>query len=167
MIWKSINPTYTSLRSNFSPQYSSIRLYLRMSCFWVSRRSAKRKTCIGKTKRDAGNVFWEKIAKKSVRQMHKYEFLQKISNLRCIFVKFIRFRAVSHIQQCFHLLSSPIRSGVTADQRFAGHCTVADTGVDYLVVLLYSDHYLLMIRIKQWFPAGEEFHEFRGGLSTS
>jgi len=31
------------------------------------------------------------------------------------------FLAVSCIQGCFYWLSSPIRSGVTADQRFTGH----------------------------------------------
>ena len=52
------------------------------------------------------------------------DFSQKSQMWRCIFAAFIGFLAVSRIQDCFHWLSSPIRSGVMADHTFAGHCSV-------------------------------------------
>jgi len=50
------------------------------------------------------------------------EFFSKISNVK-IFAKLIGFLAVSHIQRSFHWLSSPFRSGVVANQKFASYCS--------------------------------------------
>jgi len=46
---------------------------------------------------------------------------QKFQTQRHVLVILIRFLAVSWIQGCLHWLSSPIRSGVMADQRFTSH----------------------------------------------
>jgi len=63
-----------------------------------------------------------KIARKSVRQMHKCGFLSKISHVKVYFFKFIGFLTVSCIQGCFHWLSSPILSGVMDNHNFMGNC---------------------------------------------
>ena len=124
MIRNSIYPNYTSSPPNFPTQNSPIRFFFKYPVFAYSgsRRSAKSEK--ERLSWMRGAWFWifsENCQNISAAKCEIKFFFQKLQTQRQTFVIFSRFPANSRIKGCFHLLSSPICSGVIADQKFAGH----------------------------------------------
>ena len=139
-LWTPNFPPRNSLNWNFS-----IR-----SCFSAVPAVVEAQNPVREAKLDARCIFshlLRVLLKFQYRKKHKYIFLSETSNVKGCFCILSRFYAAFWIQGCFHWLSSPIRSGVMADQRFNSHysCNLGTSAVkkNYFqgLQLLLKRHY--------------------------